>query len=134
MIVRERERFEINEKTDVVNARKKVVSAALGLGMSSMKEAELRTAVTELLTNMMRYAGGGYLVLEQLEHDRLKGIRAVFEDSGPGIADVPAALSQGFSTGNSLGHGLSGCKNLVDSFELESNVGKGTKVVITKWC
>ena len=134
MIVIEQQRFEINDKTDVVSARKKVVSAALALGMSSMKEAQLRTAVTELLTNMMRYAGGGYLVLEQLEHDRLKGIRAVFEDNGPGIADVPAALSQGFSTGKSLGHGLSGCKNLVDSFELETMVGKGTKVVITKWC
>lgn len=134
MIVRERERFAISDKSDVVRARKKVVSAALGLGMSTMKEAQLRTAVTELLTNMMRYAGGGYLLLEQLEHERLKGIRAVFEDSGPGIADVPAALSQGFSTGNSLGHGLSGCKKLVDLFELESCVGKGTKVVITKWC
>ncbi|MBP9091907.1 anti-sigma regulatory factor [bacterium] len=134
MIVRERARFAINDKSDVVSARKEVVSAALALGMSTMKEAQLRTAVTELLTNMMRYAGGGYLLLEQLEHDHLKGIRVVFEDSGPGIVDVPAALSQGFSTGNSLGHGLSGCKKLVDSFELESSVGKGTKVVITKWC
>lgn len=124
----------IISKEDIVEARKHVSTFASSLGMSSMKETELRTAVTELLTNAIRYAGGGKLFLDRIEYKDLAGIRAIVDDEGPGIADVEAALSKGFSTGKSLGHGLSGCKNLVDSFDFQSELGKGTRVVISKWC
>lgn len=101
--------------------------------MSDMKEAELRTAASELLSNMMRYGGGGQVTIETIEIDGRIGVRASFEDQGPGIPDPEAAMTKGFSTGKSLGHGLSGCRNLVDTFELASVVGKGTRIVITKW-
>lgn len=123
----------IENKTDVVNARQRISLTAKEIGMSSMKETQLRTAASELLYNMVRYAGSGVATIEQLEVDGRQGVRAIFEDQGPGIADIDAALSKGFSTGKSLGHGLSGCRNLVDLFELESTPGKGTRVVITKW-
>ena len=54
-------------------------------------------------------------------------------DHGPGIADVEAAMADGFSTGASLGFGLSGARRLVDVFELTSAVGKGTTVRLEKW-
>jgi serine/threonine-protein kinase RsbT len=104
------------------------------MGMSQMKEVEMRTAVTELMTNMLRYAGGGLAIVEEVEHESIRGLRAKFQDKGPGIADLNAAVKPGFSTGKSLGHGLSGCKNLVDAFDLSSVPGQGTRVVITKWC
>ena len=134
MIVKEVQSHKVENKKDMLDVRRLLSSKATALGMSNMKETELRTAASELLTNMIRYAGSGTISIEQVEHETFKGIRATFEDKGPGIVDINAALEKGFSTGKSLGHGLSGCKNLVDSFDLFSEPGKGTRVVITKWC
>lgn len=125
--------LEVASKKDIVNARKHIVATAHDIAMSDMKETELRTAATELLVNMVRYAGGGFVIIETVERAGHKGVKVSFEDEGPGIADLDAAMSKGFSTGKSLGHGLPGCKNLVDIFEIDSSPGKGTRVVITKW-
>ena len=56
-----------------------------------------------------------------------------FTDDGPGIVDVQAALTDGFTTGNGLGLGLSGARRLVDEFDLDSTPGVGTRVTVTKW-
>ena len=56
-----------------------------------------------------------------------------FEDKGPGIADVTQALTDGFTSGAGMGLGLGGAKRLVDEFDIESEVGKGTVVKIIKW-
>jgi serine/threonine-protein kinase RsbT len=125
--------LEVNSAKDIVRVRRELVSIAKIINMNCMKEAQLRTAATELLVNMVRYAGNGKVTVEHLEHQGLQGVRASFVDEGPGIVDIKAALKAGFSTGNSLGHGLSGCRNLVDSFQIDSAEGKGTSVVITKW-
>ena len=55
-------------------------------------------------------------------------------DSGPGIPDVPQALRDGYSTYRGLGIGLAGARRLVDEFDIVTEVGKGTKVTMTKWC
>jgi serine/threonine-protein kinase RsbT len=125
--------MKIETKRDVVVTRQQITVTAQEIGMSSMKETQLRTAASELLSNMIRYAGSGVATIEKIEAEGRNGVRARFEDQGPGIADIESALSKGYSTGKSLGHGLSGCRNLVDLFEFESEPGKGTRAVITKW-
>ena len=60
------------------------------------------------------------------------GIRITFSDEGPGIPDVGLALTDGWTTGDGLGLGLSGARRLVDEFELMSKPG-GTSVVVAKW-
>ncbi len=54
-------------------------------------------------------------------------------DEGPGIPDIAQAMQYGFSTRRGLGVGLPGAKWLMDDFEIESKVGKGTKVTMRKW-
>ena len=54
-------------------------------------------------------------------------------DSGPGIADLEAAMQEGFSTAGGLGMGLPGARRLVDEFDIVSEVGKGTTVTLRKW-
>ncbi len=66
-------------------------------------------------------------------------IRIVIEDSGPGIADVEAAMREGYSTasdkirelGFGAGMGLPNMKNCSDSLEIETVLGKGTKITMT---
>ena len=134
MLVRGHEEFQVSSKYDFAAVKQRIRSLAEGMGMSRMKETQLRTAATELLTNMVRHAGGGTAIIEVIEHESHRGLKAQFQDNGPGIADVDAALTEGFSTGKSLGLGLPGCKNLVDTFDLRTEPGNGTGIVITKWC
>lgn len=60
------------------------------------------------------------------------------EDTGPGIEDIELAMQEGYSTapdriremGFGAGMGLPNMKKCSDSFEIESIVGKGTKIVM----
>jgi serine/threonine-protein kinase RsbT len=54
-------------------------------------------------------------------------------DRGPGIDNKDLALRDGYSTKNSLGLGLPGARRLMDDFRLDSEVGHGTTVTMTKW-
>jgi len=73
------------------------------------------------------------LTADALNDDRRRGLRLVFEDEGPGIANIPLALKDGYTTGNGLGLGLGGAKRLSNEFEIESTVGTGTRVTIARW-
>lgn len=91
------------------------------------------TAASELARNIYRYAGEGEMRWNGVNDGKKTGIKLIFEDHGPGIADIETALSEGFSTGRSMGMGLPGAKRLMDEMEIESEVDQGTKVVVCKW-
>jgi serine/threonine-protein kinase RsbT len=90
------------------------------------------TAASELARNTLNYGGGGSMVLETLNGPRI-GLKLTFEDNGPGIPNIELALRDGFTTGSGLGLGLGGAKRLVNEFQVDSRVGEGTKVTITRW-
>ena len=50
------------------------------------------------------------------------------------IADLDLALTDGYTTGGGLGLGLSGARRLVDEFDINTAVGQGTSITVTKWC
>jgi serine/threonine-protein kinase RsbT len=73
-------------------------------------------------------------VLERVHDGAREGLRLSFEDQGAGIPDVESALRGGFSTGRTLGLGLSGSRRLVDEFRIQTAPGNGTTVEVVKWC
>jgi serine/threonine-protein kinase RsbT len=123
----------IEKEQDVVPYRNRVKEYAVKIGMSLVNQTKLITAASELVRNMLKYANGGLAIIEVINKGRDNGIRLVFDDKGPGIADINLAMKDGFSTGKSLGIGLPGTKRLVNDFDLKSEVGKGTTVTIIKW-
>jgi serine/threonine-protein kinase RsbT len=128
-----KEKIAIVLELDVVLLRNRVKEYAVKVGMGLVNQTKLITATSELVRNMLRYAGGGEVLIEVLSQGRENGIRLAFVDKGPGIPDIRAAMRDGFSTGRSLGLGLPGAKRLVSEFDIKSEVGKGTVVTITKW-
>jgi serine/threonine-protein kinase RsbT len=68
-----------------------------------------------------------------VERSGRRGIEIVGRDAGPGIADVAQALQDGYSTSGSLGLGLPGARRLMDEFDLDSELGRGTTVTMRKW-
>jgi serine/threonine-protein kinase RsbT len=123
----------IERESDIVNARQKGRELARVLGFSSTDQALVATAISEVARNIVSYAGKGTVSLQRVEEGVRRGLTIVASDSGPGIPDVELAMRDGYSTGKSLGLGLPGAKRLMDSFALESTLGVGTKVTLTKW-
>ena len=119
---------------DIVRVRQLARTAATEAGLSLVDQTKLVTAASELARNTVIYGGGGGTArLEVVQSGGRRGVRIEFEDHGPGIADLDLALKDGYTTGNGLGLGLSGAKRLCSEFELRSEPGKGTTVVITRW-
>ena len=124
----------IESGDDVVRVRQHVRAAAADTGLSLIDQTKLVTAASELARNALVHAGGGRARVEVAESAVGRtGIRITFTDDGPGIPDVDLALTDGWTTGDGLGLGLSGARRLVDEFELVSKPGTGTRVVVAKW-
>jgi serine/threonine-protein kinase RsbT len=123
----------IRADEDVVAARQLVRELAVLVGFNLVEQTKVVTAASELARNVLQHGGGGTLTADALNDGRRRGLRLVFEDEGPGIADIPLALKDGYTTGNGLGLGLGGAKRLSNEFEIESTLGAGTRVTIARW-
>lgn len=123
----------IRSSEDVVAVRQAVRQRAVELGFNLVDQTKIVTAASELARNTVQYAGGGLVRIEGLENGGRRGLRLYFIDQGPGIADLELALKDGYTTGGGLGLGLSGARRLSNEFHIESTVGQGTRVTITRW-
>ena|SRR5215469_9073249 len=128
-----RETQTIQSSADVVLARQKVRQWAIELRFTLVDQTKLVTAASELARNTLDHGKGGQMIMEMIEDSPKSGLRLLFEDKGPGIPDVSAALRDGFTTGSGMGLGLGGSKRLVNEFHIESEVGKGTRVTVIRW-
>ena len=132
-ITNSREEALIVKEQDVVPLRNRVKEYGVKMGMSILNQTKLITATSELVRNLLKYGGGGRVIIESVSNGRDNGVRVTFIDNGPGIADISLAMKDGYSTGKSLGLGLPGTKRLVNEFDIKTELGKGTTVTITKW-
>ena len=132
MSVVDSETIPVASEPDMVVVRRRVREVEARTGLSLVDQTKLVTAASELARNTLIYGGGGTMLLESLNGPRL-GVRLTFTDKGPGIPNLDLALRDGFTTGSGLGLGLSGSKRLVNEFEIESKVGVGTRVAVTRW-
>jgi len=123
----------IANSSDVVLARQKVRQWAIEMKFTLVDQTKLVTAASELARNALEHGKGGQMVIEQVENSIKSGLKLVFEDRGPGITDVDAALRDGYTTGGGMGLGLGGSKRLVNDFQIESEPGKGTRVTVVRW-
>jgi serine/threonine-protein kinase RsbT len=126
------ERLEIHSSEDVVRVRQRVRALAVESGLGLVDQTKVVTAASELARNTLDYGGGGTVDIELVNGAR-RGVRLVFEDQGPGIKDIDAALRDGFSTGSGLGLGLGGAKRLCSEFTIQSALGQGTRVTCSRW-
>ena len=118
---------------DIVLGRQAVRRMSQQQGFSLVDQTKMVTAASELARNTVNYGGGGIVKWAMLSDGIKRGLRLTFEDKGPGIPNLELAMTDGWSSGKGLGLGLTGTRRLVNEFEIESIVGVGTRVVITRW-
>jgi serine/threonine-protein kinase RsbT len=127
------ESIEIETEADIVQARHIGRNLSKLMGFGTIVQSRIATSISELARNIYLFAGRGTVTIEQVERDGRVGLRITAVDQGPGIADIRQAMEDGFSTSGGLGAGLPGVKRMMDEFLLESEPGKGTRVVVVKW-
>lgn len=123
----------IGSDVDIVSAREQGRALAEKIGFSPVERTVIATAISEIARNIVEHAKRGSLILALCQHGLKQGLQITARDEGPGIPDVARAMQDEYSTGKGLGLGLPGSKRLMDDFEVQSTVGKGTVVIMRKW-
>jgi serine/threonine-protein kinase RsbT len=126
-------RVPIQREVDIVVARQSGRELAKLSGFSSTEQTLVATAISEVARNIVAYATSGEVVLTALDEQGRRGIMVIARDQGPGISNTSLAMQDGYSTAKSLGLGLPGAKRIMDEFDLDSALGKGTVVTMKKW-
>jgi serine/threonine-protein kinase RsbT len=126
-------RLPIAADVDVVEARQRGRALAADAGFSSAEQTVIAAAISEIARNIVMYAKQGEIILSLVQSGGRQGVAVVAIDEGPGIPDLKRAMQDGYSTADGVGTGLPGAKRLMDEFEVESVVGRGTTVKMTKW-
>jgi serine/threonine-protein kinase RsbT len=133
MAVLRDELIALRSMDDIIKARQLVRDCAVLQGLSLVDQTKVVTAASELARNTVIHGGGGEMRLQAVHEGSRRGVKVVFTDQGPGIADLQLAMTDGYTTRGGLGLGLSGSKRLVEEFAIESKPGKGTTVSIVRW-
>jgi signal transduction histidine kinase/CheY-like chemotaxis protein len=117
---------------DVMTARQRAREIAALLGFDIHHQTRLVTAVSEMVRNAFQYAGGGEVAFSLEGSTAPQRLLVVVRDHGPGIADVNRVLEQEATSKAGTGLGIPGARRLVDTFEIESSPGRGTRVFLRK--
>ncbi|MEY9214347.1 anti-sigma regulatory factor [Thermobifida halotolerans] len=126
-------RLPILSDADLSLVRQRVRAKAQELGFGLVQQTKLVTAASELARNTLVHGGGGEMEMTEVTQTGRHGLRLSFIDSGPGLADVEQALTDGYTTGNGLGMGLGGARRLVHEFTIDTAPQRGTTVTIVAW-
>jgi signal transduction histidine kinase len=121
----------VAHERDIVMARRRACQLARLLHFPERECTRVGTAVSEIARNAFSYAGGGTVEfsLEQGPHASLV-IRV--GDRGPGIGNVDEILSGQYKSRTGMGLGIIGARRLMDGFEMTSQRGSGTTVLLKK--
>jgi serine/threonine-protein kinase RsbT len=122
----------INE-LDIVAARVEGRHLAKELGFGIIDQARIATAISELARNVVLYAQSGRITLKRVWANDKVGIEILCEDQGQGIDDLESVMLDDDSATRGVGVGLPGTRRLMDEFEIQSQLGVGTTVLVRKW-
>ncbi|MEV6913176.1 anti-sigma regulatory factor [Amycolatopsis sp. NPDC051071] len=124
----------VRAEEDLLTARHAVRADAVAAGFSIVDQTKIVTAASELVRNAYIHGGGGTMTIAVVRDRRGRvGLALSVRDEGPGIGDVEQAMTDGFSTGAGLGHGLGGTRRLVDEFAIDTAPGEGTTITVVRW-
>lgn len=125
--------FRIETEFDVAKIVLEASKIAKEIGFNKSKQNIIATVVSELGNNIIRHAQRGNITLSMITEGLIKGVEIIAKDNGPGIEDISKALTNYYSTKNSLGLGLPAVKRLMDDLTIDSEKGKGTLIIAKKW-
>jgi serine/threonine-protein kinase RsbT len=119
----------IRNCADVETAERFGRAVALAMGFSPPDAHKIALVISELGQHIQRYARRGAITVISCAGEN-SYIKIVAQDQGPGIPDAERAPAGNHSTAQGLG--MSGARELMDEFRLQSVVGQGTMIEAVK--
>lgn len=126
-------RLEVGDASAVGQARRVATDLGRRAGLKDTDADRMALIVTEAATNMVKHGGGGEFVLRSVRGEAAGGLDMLAMDRGPGIANLPAALRDGFSSAGSPGTGLGAIARVASLFDIYSRPGAGTALFARVW-
>lgn len=123
--------IDVTNEVDVVVARKRGADMCAELGFSPAMQVRIATIISELVRNIVQYAGTGSVTITPLSPR--PGIEVLACDRGPGIDDINRVMSPSYKSKTGMGVGLRGTRSIVDEFEIHTAPGQGTTVRVRKY-
>ena len=123
----------IASETDIFFIQNELMKVIVPIGIGLVDQNKIKTIVSELAYNIIKYAKRGSIKISQIEEGGKKGVIIKATDRGPGIIDIDNALQDNYSTSGTLGLGLPGIKRMAGNLKVESNPDEGTKVIVKYW-
>ncbi len=108
----------VTDSSHAGEARRHAALLAEDAKLGERESGSLAIAVTEMVTNLVKHAGNGTVIVEAVANNGSSGVRLLGLDRGPGIRDLSAALRDGFSTAGTAGNGLGAIKRLCNTFDI----------------
>jgi anti-sigma regulatory factor (Ser/Thr protein kinase) len=122
-------RFIASDRSYYAIIKKEAHNIAVAAGFDARRIAEMDIVIAEMTSNLYKYANDGELLIGHFNYQQEEYLEIICIDNGPGVSEPGRMLSDGFSTTNTLGHGLGSIKRLSDSFDIYSQKGWGTIVL-----
>ena len=124
--------FMVSDQSDVQIAVSSITRPFFITEASDIDRSLIGTMVSELATNLVKYAGRGSIALCRVKCDDTIDVEIWAKDEGPGISNISLAMKDHYTTGNTLGLGLPSVRRLADEFSIQSQKDAGTVVYARK--
>ena len=116
----------VTAERHVVRAWQEAIAMGTVRGFDHAATHYFAVSVSELANNLVRHATeGGTVTIGPIGFEGKVGVEVVAADSGPGIANLSLALSDGHSSKGGLGNGLPAVRRMMHEFEIDSGRRRG---------
>lgn len=122
-------RFPASDRSYFSLIKKEIHRKAIEMGIAENRVAQIDLIAAELTSNLYKYANDGEILLGSFNENGNPYLEIICIDTGPGISNLTRVLQDGFSSNNTMGHGLGSIKRLSDVFDIYSIAGWGTIVL-----
>ncbi|MGV3540734.1 MAG: ATP-binding protein, partial [Rufibacter sp.] len=126
--------FQLADRSFLNIVRRDISKIADAIGFTEAETGRVNLVVTEMATNLIKHAGtkGGELLVKPIcqENGKSCGLEIICLDNGPGMSDPERMMEDGVSTFGSMGQGLGAIKRQSDFFDIYSQRGLGTAILV----
>ena len=117
----------VQDQSQIGDGRRQAVAIAENLEFGETDRGRVALLVTELATNLSRYATGGQILIRAESNAGKRSIEVISLDRGPGM-NIDRCLADGYSTGGTSGTGLGAVRRLCNHFDIYSKIPGGTVI------
>jgi len=121
--------LEVSDSSHVASVRRQASAMGHARGWNEENTGRIALIATEIVTNLLKHGRGGHIVLDAYADGTGSGVEIIGLDAGDGIANIPQALSDGFSTSGTPGNGMGIIQRQSDLMALFSRPEMGTVLV-----